>query len=74
MTDNNVVNFTGDTKLDLPADRILQSAIEADLDVAIIVGFTKDGQFYFASSVADLMPVHWYLSQAQKKLLEMDDE
>lgn len=44
--------FNGITKLDLPADRVLEQAIEK-LDGVIILGFDKEGQFYGASSYAD---------------------
>ena len=48
-----VIPFNGITRLDLPPERILQMAIEADLEGVIVIGYTKDGEEYAASSYAD---------------------
>ena len=76
MTDN-VIIWNGRTKLDLPVERILQGALEADLDEVVIVGFDKDGNEYFASSVADggqcmyhLQRGIWALNKTTDKLSE----
>lgn len=50
MSDN-VVLLHCTTKLDDPAERVLNG--EAGLDQVVIVGYDKDGREYFASSVAD---------------------
>lgn len=48
---NNVVRFTGITKLDIHADHVLESAI-GKLEGVVVLGYDKDGQEYFASSYA----------------------
>lgn len=65
-----VLYFNGITKLDLPVDRILQCAIEENLELAIVVG-VKDGEMYFASSKADGADVLWWLEKAKKALLDI---
>jgi hypothetical protein len=66
-----VVTFTGITKLDLPADRILENAI-GELDGVVILGYQKDGEEFFASSYADGGDVLWLLERCKKQLLEID--
>lgn len=57
------------TRLDLPADRILKSAVDADLAEVTIVGFDAAGDFYFASNKASGPEVLWALQMAINKLL-----
>jgi hypothetical protein len=66
---SNVVNFTGVTRLDLPADRIIESAA-GKLDHAVVIGWDKAGSFYFASSYAAGPEVLWLLETARRKLLD----
>ncbi len=68
-----VLTYTGVTTLDCPAERILDLAAKADLDAAVVVGWTKDGEFYFASSVADGPEVLWLIEIAKKKLLTIGE-
>lgn len=65
-----IINFTGITKLDLPADRVLEDAM-GRLDGALVLGFdADDGGFYAASSYADGGTVLWLMEQCKKRLLE----
>jgi hypothetical protein len=43
-----------DTSLDVPAERILDGAKEADLDVVFVLGFDAEGGTYFAGSTSDV--------------------
>lgn len=67
-----IVKFSGITTLDLPADRVLEEAIGC-LDQVVVVGFTKDGDEYFASSTADGGDTLWMLERAKKRLLDVVD-
>jgi hypothetical protein len=69
----NVVRFTGITKLDSPADHVIESAL-GKLEGVVILGYDKDGQEYFASSYADGGDMLWLLERAKKALLEVADE
>ncbi len=59
------------TTLDTFAERVLAAAIEADLERAVVIGRTRDGELYFASSAADGGKVLWDIEQAKKQLLEI---
>lgn len=69
-----VVLFRGITRLDLPADRVLMDAAEnGDLDGVVIIGATKDGGEYFASSIADGGTVLWLMERFKTKLLAVPE-
>jgi methylmalonyl-CoA mutase cobalamin-binding subunit len=61
------------TRLDIPAERILKAAIERSLESVVISGYDKDGNEYFASSLADGADALWILERCKKKLLEIGD-
>lgn len=68
-----VVLFPGITTLDLPPDRLLENAV-GQLTEVIILGYDKDGKFYFSSSKASGPEALWTLAMAQKKILEVFDD
>jgi hypothetical protein len=68
-----VVLFTGITKLDLPAERIIGGAAKANLDAVVIIGFDGDGDFFFSANKADGGEVLWLMELARKKLMEIGD-
>lgn len=70
---SNVVEFNGITRLNLDPDRVLNKAI-GELKDVIIVGYTKDGEEYFASSIADGADVNWLLDRMKLMLLKTVDE
>lgn len=61
--------FGGITKLDLPADRILEQNI-GELEGVLIMGYNKQGQFIAASSYADGGLVLWLMEQCKHELLK----
>lgn len=64
-----VVDFPGITKLDIPAERILDRAVKADLTDVVVIGYTKEGERYFASSYASGPEVLWLLENAKHDLI-----
>lgn len=64
-----IINFPGATRLDIPAERILRQALDSDLETAIVIGRTRDGNIYFVSSFADGGDVLWLMEIAKKHLL-----
>ncbi len=72
MTDN-VIRFTGVTKLDIDPDHVLSSAV-GKLECVVVVGKAKDGSEWFASSMADGADALWYLERCKKTLLEIVDD
>ncbi len=65
-----VVNFDGVTSLDLPVGRILEQAKQADLSAVIVLGFTEDGDVFFAASNADGGDVMWLMERTKRALLD----
>jgi len=66
---NNVIPLGNITRLDLPTDRVLDSAKGNCSDGVVVLGFDNDGDLYFASSIADGGSVIWLLEQAKRALL-----
>ena len=56
------------TRLDLPVDRVLDAAKDR-LDSVVIMGYDKDGEEYFASTMADGGEVLWLMERLRIKLL-----
>lgn len=61
------------TRLDIPAERVLRKALEADLTTVVVVGYDSDGDEYFASSAADGGDALWLIERCKKQLLEVPD-
>ena len=66
---SNVVELGCQTTLDIPPERILRKAIEADLETVLLVGRTKDGGLYFAGSSADGGDALWLMELAKHELM-----
>lgn len=67
-----ILEFRGLTTLDIPVPRTLKSAVKANLQCAVVIGYDNDGEFYFASSKSDGGYVLWLLETAKKQLMEVD--
>jgi hypothetical protein len=65
-----VIDLPCVTSLNLDADKVISKAA-GKLTQVVIVGYDRDGEFYFASSVADGPEVLWALEQAKLKLLNI---
>lgn len=65
----NVINLPVVTRLDIPSERVLAEAVKEDLEFVVVIGETKDGGFYFASSKASGPDILWQLEQAKLALL-----
>lgn len=73
MTDN-IVPWGGITRHDIPADRVINAALEHGLEGVVIIGFDKDGAEYFASSYADGSDALWLIERGRHKLMRIVDE
>jgi len=62
------------TSLDVPAERVLRKATEAELRAVVVVGVDKDGELYFASSLADSARIIWHLERAKYELFKVKDQ
>ncbi len=70
MTDN-VVNLPCVTTHNLPPRRVIDAAGNADLEGVVVLGWGKDGEPYFASSIADGGSILLLWELCKKKLFEM---
>ena len=69
--ETNVTYWRGITRHDLPPNRILKAAIDADLKCVLILGFDKEGEEYLASSLADGGDAMWLMERCKMRLLEI---
>lgn len=67
-----VITLRNVTLLDIPTERVLNGAMEADLDRCFVVGRKKDGTFYFASTFSDGGTVIWDMEIAKQLLLAVE--
>lgn len=68
MADNVVIgNFV--TRLDIPVERVLSQAADADLESIVVLGYDQDGVEYFDSSIADGGAVVWLMERLKLQLL-----
>jgi len=66
-----IVDLDVVTLLDTPPEKILGKAQKADLQAAIVIGWNKDDEFYFASTYADGPEALWLLEVAKLRLLKI---
>jgi hypothetical protein len=64
-----VINFEGGTKGDIPVDVVLDAA--KLLEMVVVMGYTADGQEYFASSSGCLKENNWLADRFKDLLKEM---
>jgi len=64
----NIIDFTGETRLDLDADRALEGW-QGKLDGFVMAGWGKDGKAYFSSTYANGGDALWLLELCKIELL-----
>ena len=65
---SNVVDGHFITRLDIPIKKVLDSA--AGLQSVVVMGYTSEGEEFFASSIADGGEVLWLIERLKLQLLE----
>lgn len=66
MTEETVVEFPAPKT----ASRVLAEAAGAQLKTVVVIGFTKDGEFYTHCLAPDGADVLWLLEKAKQMVLE----
>lgn len=71
---DNVVFWCGQTRLDIPADRVLKAALEDEsFDNVTVLGWIEneegEKEYYLASSCGKAKDILWDLEQAKKIIL-----
>lgn len=74
MSEDNIIELGCITRLDIPPEKILRKALERGLESVVIVGVTKDGDEYFASSTPDGGEAIYWLQRGIWKLNKMADQ
>lgn len=59
-----VIDFPGETCLDIDPNKILTGALDA-LDEVVVIGYTIDGEFYLASSKGNGPDMLWLIELAR---------
>ena len=67
---DNVVVLPVITRLDLDPERVLKTAI-GEVDSIVLIGYDKEGELYFASSISDGADVLWLMEKVKKELLDV---
>jgi hypothetical protein len=68
---DNVVVLPVVTTLPIPVERVLEKAVEADLKTVVVLGYTQEGEEYFASSISDGGEVNWLMDRLKLQLLNV---
>jgi hypothetical protein len=71
---DNVVPLQQITRLNIPPERVLKSALERDLQSVVVLAYDADGEEYFASSLSDGGTVLWLMERCKKMLLDMPEK
>jgi len=71
--DSNILQFTGQTLVDIPPDQVLAGA-RGKLDEVVVIGSKPNGDYYLASSTANRKEMLWILECVRIKLLGLDDQ
>lgn len=71
---DNVIRFPGASTVDIPAESILKDAIEAGLTDVVVMGWTKDGDEYFAGTTSDARTVQFLANRLIHLTNMMADE
>lgn len=69
MKNKKVIPIGCITKLDLPVDTVLEAAKEK-LEGVVLIGFTKEGELYTASTYADGGDIIWLLEASKHRMWE----
>lgn len=67
---SNIIPLGNITRLDLPADDILEQ-VKGQFEGVVLIGWGADGKMQFASSYADGGTVLWLLEQCKLALLNI---
>ena len=69
-----VINLPCITRLDIDPKRVLSAALDKELSGVFVMGYTAEGEVYFASSYADGGTVMWLMELAKKQLLQIAED
>ena len=68
-----IVELDVPTRLDLPAEKILNKALTVELEACLVVGWGPNDELYFDSTYADGPEALWLLEVAKRRLMQVGD-
>lgn len=71
---DNIVLFPGISPNDYGANLMLEAATNADLDSVVIIGWNKDGEMFFSSSMGNGPECLWLIEKAKQSLLKAGED
>ena len=74
MGKDNIVKFPGTTMFGIEPDEVLNGALDASLESAVVLGYGKDGGLYFATSIGDEAQILLLLEKSKRVLLDMVED
>jgi len=70
MDDDNIVFLDNQTTLDIPPERVINGALEANLKAVVIVGWDEQDNLYLATSPGSNAESIYLLELAKRGLLD----
>ena len=67
-----VIDFPGSTNGDVEVEDVLEGG--KHLAIVVVMGYTEDGDEYFASSSGDIKEINWLLDRYKQFLQGVYDE
>lgn len=64
-----IIDFPGMTILDLDPKKVLAAVPSEEIENLILIGMTKDGEFYYAGTTSHVPTMLWYLECFKKDCL-----
>lgn len=67
--DDNVYILPG---CDVPVERTLTRAMNAELSTVLVIGYDARGEEYFVTNTGDAMTLNWLLDRCKQQLVEFE--
>lgn len=67
----NIIQFRGITKLDLDPDIVLEN-LKGKLDRFVLIGYDKEGEYFFSSTMGDGGDVLWLTEKLKMQLMNVE--
>jgi hypothetical protein len=69
MSDDNVIQLSVPTTLDIPPERVLEGALKADLNMVLVLGWTEAGEMYASCSSGNIPEIVFLLEKMKMEVL-----
>lgn len=69
-----VIDLDIQTTQPVSPEKVIKAALAADLETVLIIGYEKDGKFYFAGSISDVPDTNFILDEAKQELWKSKEQ